>query len=108
MFKFKEILTAKISRKRLDEFVLKYGDTGMTLDLREETDTKDTFVFLGQRLGYQTEFRFNKAAKLAIFFFSKVIQISPSFIKREFGDINRRGEEKNILTSGYYLACEKI
>lgn len=32
----------------------------------------------------------------------------PNLIKKEFGSISRDLTENNILTSGYYLVCQKL
>jgi len=77
------------------------------VDLQEETNTKDTFAVLFQRIGFQTKLRFNKASKFLTFLTAKFIQKSPQPILKEYGDIKKTKEETNILTSGYYLICRK-
>lgn len=78
------------------------------LELEEETDTKDTFATLIQRIGYQTKLKGGIFTKAVIFFLARIISFLPSLIKKEFGNIDKSIEEKNILTSGYYLVCKKI
>lgn len=78
------------------------------LELREETGTKDAFAVLVQRVGFQSKLKFNFFMKAAIFLLAKIILKSPDLIKKEYGDIGHRREEKNIMASGYYLVCRKI
>lgn len=78
------------------------------LELREETGTKDAFAVLAQRVGFQSKLKFNFLMKAIIFLSAKIILKSPDLIKKEYGDIGHRREEKNIMASGYYLICRKI
>lgn len=95
---------------RYTKYGLKYlfKDGWEILELKEETGTKDAMAVLLQRLGYQTKLKCNIFSKMALFLLAKIICVFPSLIDKEFGDINHLAEEKNILTSGYYLACRKI
>ncbi len=77
------------------------------LELEEEVSSKDTFAVLLQRMGYQAEFRGGIFTKFIIFFLARIITFFPNLIKKEFGNIKRSTEERNILTSGYYLVCKK-
>lgn len=77
------------------------------LELKEEVNTKDTLAVLLQRIGYQSKLRINFLMKVLIFIAAKVLYFLPSMIKEEYGDIGHRREEKNILTSGYYMICKK-
>lgn len=78
------------------------------IKIEEEASTKDTFAILVQRLGYQTHLKGGKLTKALIFLLAKIICLLPSLTKKEFGNIGYSIEEKNILTSAYYLVCRKI
>lgn len=78
------------------------------LELREETGTKDAFAVLAQRVGFQSKLKCNFFMKAVLFLLAKIILKSPDLIKKEYGDIGHRQEEKNIMSCGYYLACKKI
>jgi len=77
------------------------------LELEEEVDTKDTLAVLIQRMGYQANFRGGKFVKIILFLLAKIIYFLPTLIKEEFSDIYKIGNENNIMTSGYYLVCQK-
>lgn len=78
------------------------------IEMEEETSTKDTFAVLLQRVGYQTNMLGGKFTKAMVFLAARLINLFPSLIRKEFGDIGKTIEEKSILTSAYYLACKKI
>jgi len=77
------------------------------LELEEEVNTKNTLAVLIQRIGYQANFKGGAFIKAAIFVLAKIIYFLPSLIKEQFSDINKIGNENNIMTSGYYLVCQK-
>ena len=80
------------------------------VELREELSTGETIAALLQRIMYQSDIRGGKLSKLVIFALIKIVTPFLSFlIKREYGRaFPRRFEEKSIMTSGYYLVCEKV
>lgn len=77
------------------------------LELKEETGTIGGIAVLLQRIGYQCEILHFKPFKLFFFVLSKLILPFSFIITKEFGDISKKHSEKNIITSGYYLACQK-
>lgn len=77
------------------------------LELKEETTTLGGIAVLLQRIGYQCEILNFKPFKLIFFLGAKILSLFPSLITREYGDISKKTQEKNILTSGYYLVCRK-
>ncbi len=77
------------------------------LELKEETDTIGSIAVLLQRIGYQCEVLYLKPFKVFFFLLSKLILPFSFIITKEFGDISKKHSEKNIITSGYYLVCEK-
>jgi len=77
------------------------------LELKEETTTLVSIAVLLQRIGYQCEILNFKPLKLLLFILAKLIQPFSFIISKEFGDISKKTQEKNIMTSGYYLVCKK-
>ena len=77
------------------------------LELAEEVNTKDTLAVLFQRIGYQSKLRLNFLMKVVVFLIAKIVYFFPNLVVKEFGDIGQKREEKNIMTSGYYLVCKK-
>ncbi len=77
------------------------------LELEAETVNFETIAILFQRLGYQTNLRFNKPMKFLLFLAAKILPRFNWFIKKEYGDIGRKTDETGILASGYYLVARK-
>lgn len=77
------------------------------LELKEETTTLGGIAVLLQRIGYQCEILHFKPFKLLFFILAKLTQPFSFIISKEFGDISKKREEQNIITSGYYLVCRK-
>ncbi|MFA6593806.1 MAG: class I SAM-dependent methyltransferase [Candidatus Buchananbacteria bacterium] len=77
------------------------------LELQDEASTKDTLAILLQRIGFQADLFGGPIMKVPLFLSVKLLYFLPSLIKKEFGDIRHSRPEKNILSSGYYLACKK-
>ncbi|MFH1997248.1 MAG: class I SAM-dependent methyltransferase [Patescibacteria group bacterium] len=93
---------------RYTKYGLKYLFKDWRIEsIQEESNTVETLFILLQRIGYQTELRVNKITKLLLFIFVKFMPIFSFFVKKEYGDIQREKIEKNIMTSGYYLICQK-
>jgi len=66
-----------------------------------------SIAVLLKRIGYQCEILNFKPLKLLLFILAKLIQPFSFIISKEFGDISKKTQEKNIMTSGYYLVCKK-
>lgn len=77
------------------------------VELVPETRTFSALAVLFQRVAYQTKLHFNALAKLKLFFFALVLNHMNWLVKSEYGDIKKEKEEKDILSSGYYLVCKK-
>ncbi|MCP6718270.1 MAG: class I SAM-dependent methyltransferase [Patescibacteria group bacterium] len=77
------------------------------LELKEETDTIGSIAVLLQRIGYQCEILHFRPFKLFFFVLSKLILPFSFIITKEFGDISKKHPEQKIITSGYYLICQK-
>ena len=77
------------------------------LELKEETNTLGGIAVLLQRIGYQSEILNFRPFKLLFFILAKLILPFTFIITKEFGDISKKHLEKNIITSGYYLVCQK-
>jgi len=80
------------------------------IGIEEEFDTKNTLAVLLQRIGYQSVFRGGPVGlfiKFLVFLSAKFLVFLPSLLKEEYGDIKRSVREENILSSGYYMVCEK-
>jgi SAM-dependent methyltransferase len=78
------------------------------LEFQEEANTAETMAVLLQRIGFQTELRFNVLTKAFLFFMAWIIPPLIFLIRKEYGDIKKTVSEKNILSSGYYVVCKKI
>lgn len=77
------------------------------IELNEEVSTMETLAVLLQRINYQCKGILLKPLKPLIFIVAKIIPLFSFLIKEEYGDIGRKTAEKNIMTSGYYLVCQK-
>jgi len=78
------------------------------LELAEEASTVETLAVLEQRIGFQCETLGFRPFKLFWFLLAAVTRCFGWLISREYGDIRQQKPEKNILTSGYYVAAKKI
>jgi len=76
--------------------------------LEEEANSLETIAVLLQRLIFQAKFKPNKLIKGGLWLLIKIFQALSLLKIREFGNINQTCDEKNILTSGYYLIARKI
>lgn len=77
------------------------------LELREETNTIEGVAVLLQRIGYQCEILHFRPLKLFFFILAKLTLFFSFIITKEFGDISKKHLEQKIITSGYYLICQK-
>lgn len=77
------------------------------LELREEVDTQATIAVLLQRIAFQSQLRGGFVTKGILLLVARFIDLLPSMIKEEYGNIRKTEKEENILTSGYYIICQK-
>ena len=77
------------------------------LGIKEEISTLRTIAVLMQRIGYQTKLKGGKFSKIIVFLLAKLIYSLDWMVKEEFGDIKRSKKEVGIMTSGYYIICQK-
>ena len=76
-------------------------------ELREETTTVETLAVLCQRIGFQCDTLGLRPLKFFWFLKARMLMFFSWILTREFGDIQHRSLEKNILSSGYYVAARK-
>ncbi|MDD5103613.1 MAG: class I SAM-dependent methyltransferase [Candidatus Peribacteraceae bacterium] len=77
------------------------------LELSEEASTVETLAVLEQRIGFQCETLWFRPFKIFWFLLAGVTRWCGWLLTREYGDIRHQVSEKNILTSGYYVAARK-
>lgn len=77
------------------------------VELREEANTIETLAVLYQRIGFQCDTLGLRPLKFFWFLKAKMLMLFAWILTREFGDIRHQREEKNILSSGYYVAARK-
>lgn len=77
------------------------------VEFREEANTMETLAVLYQRIGFQCDTLGWRPLKILWFLKAKMLMLFSRILTREFGDIRRTKEEKNILCSGYYVAARK-
>jgi len=77
------------------------------LELTEEASTVETLAVLEQRIGFQCETLGFRPFKLFWFLLAAITRWCGWLLSREYGDIRHQKPEKNILTSGYYVAAKK-
>lgn len=75
--------------------------------LNEESLSFSTIGALLQRIGFQTRVKGGRVTKGLIYFFAYLCTLLDSFIKSEYGDIQKSKEEEGILTTGYHLVAKK-
>lgn len=78
------------------------------LELTDESSTVETLAVLEQRIGFQCETLGFRPFKILWFLLAAMTRWCGWLLTREFGDIRQQIPEKNILTSGYYVAAKKI
>tara|TARA_Y100000310_G_C20648814_1_gene798227 strand:+ start:1009 stop:1680 length:672 start_codon:yes stop_codon:yes gene_type:complete len=76
-------------------------------ELKAETTTSETLAVLYQRIGFQCDTLWLKPFKLLWFLKAKLMMCLKGIITKEYGDIRHTREEKEILSSGYYVAARK-
>lgn len=77
------------------------------IEFVSETEVFSTIAVLLQRIAFQTTLRLNKLTKLNLFIFAYIFNHLNFLVKNEYGDIKKGIQEKNIMSSGYYIVCKK-
>ena len=77
------------------------------VDLQNETKTFSTIGALLQRIGFQTELKFNKFSKFILFVLAYIFDHLNWLLKNEYGNIKRSEREVDILSTGYMIICKK-
>jgi len=77
------------------------------IELRAETKTFSAIAALLQRICFQSNLRFNKVTKFFLFLLSAILNQMNFLIVEEYGDIKKETRDKEIMTTGYYLAAKK-
>ncbi|MFH1443898.1 MAG: class I SAM-dependent methyltransferase [Candidatus Peregrinibacteria bacterium] len=77
------------------------------VELIEEASTVETLAVLEQRIGFQCNTLGFRPFKIFWFLLAAVTRWCGWLITREYGDIRHQKPEKNILTSGYYVAARR-
>lgn len=75
--------------------------------IKEETGTIGALAVLFERLFFQTNTLFFIFFGVGWLLLSKILLLFPWLITKEFGDVSRKKEERNIMTSGYYVIAIK-
>jgi SAM-dependent methyltransferase len=72
-----------------------------------EANTIQTIAILIQRIAFQCDILWFRPFKLFLLILSKIIYCLSFVITKEYGDKTNTKEEKNILSSGYYIVAIK-
>ena len=86
------------------EYLLRDWDI---LELVEESETQETIGILAHRLGLQARFLCGPIGKIFALLWGKFLMVIPNFVRIEFGDVEHSRRERNIMTTGYYVAARK-
>lgn len=77
------------------------------VEIKEETNTIETLGVLYERIGFQTTTLFFKPLSLLWLLESKIALFFRFILTKEYGEISRRQETRNIMSSGYYVVAVK-
>ncbi|OGJ56337.1 hypothetical protein A3D88_01610 [Candidatus Peribacteria bacterium RIFCSPHIGHO2_02_FULL_52_16] len=77
------------------------------IELKEEANTIETLAVLYQRIGFQCDTLGFRPLKFFWFLKARILMLFAWTLTKEFGDIRHKQQEKNILSSGYYVAARK-
>lgn len=78
-----------------------------TVEIKEEGTTMEAFAVLCERMGFQTETLGTKLLSVLWLIKAKATPLFSFLVTKEYGEVGRRNETKNILTSGYYVVARK-
>ena len=77
------------------------------IELQPEASTIETLAVLYQRIGFQCDTLWLRPFKFFWFLLAKVTLLFRNILTKEYGDIHKKTEQKNILSSGYYVAARR-
>lgn len=79
------------------------------IEIKEEANTLETLAVLFQRIGFQCETLYFPLFRYLWFILAKISKMFSFIITEQSGEMgNKEKKVKNIITSGYYVACKKI
>ncbi|MFQ5795736.1 MAG: class I SAM-dependent methyltransferase [Candidatus Bipolaricaulia bacterium] len=78
------------------------------IEMREEVNTLGTIAVLFQRIGFQCETLYFKPFRLFWLLLAKLVDLFSFIITEGYGEVENKTKIKNIMTSGYYVACRKV
>ena len=78
------------------------------IELIPETQTMSAIGALMQRVGFQTNMRGGKLSKAMLYGLAWTFDHLNGLLLKEYGDIKKEAIEKDIITTGYYMAVKKI
>lgn len=89
----------------------KYGLTHLFKDweiteLTAETQTMSAVGALIQRVGFQTDMRGGKFSKAVLYGLAWAFDHCNGLLLKEYGDIKKQEPDRDIITTGYYLAVK--
>lgn len=77
------------------------------VELKSETKNFSTIGALLQRISFQSQLRFNKITKLKLLSSAWFLDHLNFLTVKEYGDIQHKTNETDIMPTGYYLVCRK-
>jgi len=77
------------------------------VEIIEETNTLEAVAVLFERFAFQTDTLWLKPLSIGWLVLSKLTVFFSFMITAEYGEVNRRQQTKNILSSGYYVVAVK-
>lgn len=78
------------------------------IEMQDEVNTLGTVAVLLQRIGFQCDTLHFRPFRQLWLFLAKLVNLLSFIITEEYGEIERKTEIKNIMTTGYYVACKKL
>lgn len=94
---------------RFTEYGLKHLFKNFEItELIPETNTMSAVGALIQRVGFQTDVSGGKFTKAILYSLAYLFDRLNWIVVKEYGDIKKQQENKNIITTGYYLSCKKL
>ena len=78
-----------------------------SVEIKEEGTTIEALAVLCERIGFQTETLWTRWLSVDWLILSKIIRPLSFLITKEYGDVTRKSETHNILTSGYFVTARK-
>ena len=78
------------------------------LELREDANAVESLAVLVQRFGFQTELLGSRRLAVLAHIAACLMHRCSWVVTKQYGQSPRRREERNIMTTGYMLACRKL